>query len=75
MDKITSLFVKWGLTEQNTVVQLINYKGEPVAALYLNKLNFDQVAITEVNLMDKYYLYIDGVGIFFSTYKKIPVNS
>lgn len=72
MNELTNLFVRWSVTENNTIIELSNIKYEPIAALYLDKLQLDRVVITELNnSSEKYYLYLDGIGIFFTYYRKL----
>lgn len=72
MGELANLFTKWGVTEKNIIIELSNSRHEPVSALYLDKLQLDRIAITEINKSsEKYYLYLDGVGIFFTYYRKL----
>lgn len=53
------------------IIELLNIDNKPVGALYLAQLKYKQFSISETNNSEKYYLYVDGVGIYFSCYKKI----
>lgn len=53
------------------IIELLNIDNKPVGALYLAQLKYKQFSISETNNSEKYYLYVDGIGIYFSFYKKI----
>lgn len=53
------------------IIELLNIDGKPVGALYLAQLKYKQFHISETNNSEKYYLVIDGIGIYFSFYQKI----
>jgi hypothetical protein len=59
--------------EHPPIVELLNIEGKPVGALYLAELKFKQFHISETNNSEKYYLVIDGVGIYFSFFQKISL--
>jgi cytochrome b involved in lipid metabolism len=59
--------------EHPPIVELLNIDGKPVGALYLAELKFKQFHISETNNSEKYYLVIDGVGIYFSFFQKISL--
>lgn len=59
--------------EHPPIVELLNKEGKPVGALYLHDLKFKQFHISETNNSEKYYLVIDGVGIYFSFFQKISL--
>lgn len=64
------LFNKWQEQDRTTVIQLLNKDRIPVAALYLEYLDLSNIAICQTQTSEKYYLYMDGVAIFFSYYRK-----
>ena len=68
-NSLAEIFTNWCNTG-TTVVQLLNKDHIPVAAIYLDKLNIDSIIICDSNSNEKYYLYLNGIGIFFSYYKK-----
>ena len=73
MNSLDLLLRKWSLEEIPPVIQLLNHDRSPVAALYLNKLNLDKVAILEVDskiLTERYYVFMDGIAIFFTYMRK-----
>lgn len=53
------------------ILELLNINNKPVGALYTSELKYKKFHISETNNSEKYYLVIDGVGIYFSFYKKI----
>ena len=57
--------------EHPCIIELLNINSKPVGALYLSELKYKQFHISETNNSEKYYLVIDGVGIYFSYYQKI----
>jgi hypothetical protein len=57
--------------EHPPIIELLNIDSKPVGALYLSELKYKKFYISETNNSEKYYLVIDGVGVYFSFYKKI----
>lgn len=68
---LTALFHTFAEMEQPPIIELLNIDNKTVGALYMSALKYKQFVISETNNSEKYYLYIDGVGIYFSFYKKI----
>ena len=68
---LTTLFQAYADLEKPPILELLNIEHKPVGALYLDKLRYKNFVITETNNSEKYYLYIDGLGIYFSFYRKI----
>ena len=53
------------------IVTLYNCSNIPVGALYLNQIDLSKVIITALTGVDeKYYLYFNGIAIFFSFIRK-----
>ena len=71
MNNLVTLFQAWALEENPPIIELQNTFKDPVAALYLGKINYTNLAISETNNTEKYFLYMDGIGIYFSYFKKI----
>lgn len=65
------LFQTYTELEHPPVLELLNINREPVGALYLANLKYKKFIISETNNSEKYYLFVDGVGIYFSFYRKI----
>ena len=68
---LTTLFQTYAELENPPILELLNIDNKPVGALYLSKLKYRNFVISETNNTEKYYLYIDGIGLYFSFYKKI----
>ena len=68
---LTKLFQAYALDEHPPIIELQNINNIPVAALYLDRVNYVNLAISETNNTERYFLYIDGIGIYFSFFKKI----
>ena len=68
---LAALFQTYAELDKPPILELRNIDNKPVGALYMDKLRYKQFVITETNNTEKYYLYIDGVGIYFSFYSKI----
>lgn len=69
---LTQLFLLWSEQEQPPIVELLDINQRPIGALYLNKFrDKSQIIISETNNQERYYFYCDGVGIYFSFFKKL----
>ena len=68
---LTNLFQTYADLEQPPVIELLNIDKKPVGAIYFDKLRYKNFVVTETNNSEKYYLYVDGIGIYFSFYQKI----
>lgn len=55
------------------IIELMNIDNKSVGALYLDKLKYRNFVISETNNSEKYYLYLDGIGIYFSAYRQINI--
>ena len=65
------LFSAFAEQEKPPIVQLLNIDKKPVGAIYFDKFKYKNFIISETNNSEKYYLYIDGLGIYFSFYEKL----
>ena len=65
------LFNAMAEQEKPPVIELLNIEKKPVGAVYLDKFKYKNFIISETNNSEKYYLYVDGLGIYFSFYQKI----
>ena len=63
---LTTLFQAYAESDNPPILELLNINRKTVGALYLDKLRYKNFVISETNNTEKYYLYIDGVGIYFS---------
>lgn len=76
MDKaMTNLFRLLAEQETPPIIELLNFEQQPIGALYLDKFrNKGQLIVCSTNNRERYYLYCDGIGIFFSFYKKLQLS-
>ena len=68
---LTTLFRTYAELDKPPILELRNINNKPVGALYLADLKYRNLVVSETNNSEKYYLYIDGVGIYFSFFEKI----
>ena len=68
---LATLFHTYADLDKPPILELLNIDNKPVGALYMSNLKYKNFVISETNNTEKYYLYIDGVGIYFSFYRKI----
>ena len=68
---LVTLFHTYAELDNPPVIELLNIDHKPVGALYLSNLRYKTFVISETNNSEKYYLYMDGVGLYFSFYKKL----
>lgn len=68
---LTTLFHTYTELDNPPILELLNIDGKPIGALYLAEMKHRNFIISETNNSEKYYLYIDGIGIYFSFFKKI----
>ena len=72
---LTQLFTLWLEQPNPPIIELLDINQRPVGALYLGKFREkSQIVISETNNQERYYLYCDGVGIYFSFYKKLYLS-
>lgn len=70
---LTTLLHTYADSDKPVVLELLNIDRKPVGALYLDKLKYKNFIVSETNNSEKYYLYVDGVGVYFSFYQKIAL--
>lgn len=68
---LATLFSTYAELEKPPIIELLNINNKPVGALYLANLRYKNFIISETNNSEKYYLYVDGIGIYFSFFKKM----
>lgn len=68
---LTTLFQTYAELDNPPIIELLNIDNKPVGALYLAEMKYKKFFISETNNSEKYYLFMDGVGVYFSFYKKI----
>ena len=72
---LTQLFTLWIEQPNPPIIELLDINQKPVGALYLGKFREkSQIVISETNNQERYYLYCDGVGLYFSFYKKLSLS-
>ena len=72
-NSMTTLFQTYADLEKPPVIELLNIRKEPVGAIYLDKFKYKNFVVSETNNSEKYYLYVDGLGIYFSYYQKLDL--
>lgn len=68
---LVTLFQTYAEQKNPPVIELSDINHKPVGALFLSDLKYKKFVISETNNSEKYFLYIDGVGIYFSFFQKI----
>lgn len=68
---LTTLFQTYAEMEKPPVIELSDINHKPVGALFLQDMRYKKFIVSETNNSEKYFLYVDGVGIYFSFYQKI----
>ena len=67
---LTNLFQMYSEQDNPPTLELLDADHKPVAALFLKSMRFQKLVISETNNTEKYFLYVDGVGIYFSYFRK-----
>jgi hypothetical protein len=70
---LVTLFNTYAELDNPPILELLDINNKPVGALYLDKLKYRNFIISDTDSSEKYYLYIDGVGIYFSFYRKLSL--
>ena len=70
---LATLFKTYAELDNPPILELLNIDKKPVGALYMSKLKYKNFVISETNNSEKYYLYIEGLGIYFSFFEKISL--
>ena len=52
-------------------IELLNKDKTPVAALYMNSVDIGKLVISSTNNSERYYLYYDGLGVYFTYYRPL----
>lgn len=68
---LVTLFHALADLDKPPIIELMNIDHKPIGALYLDKLKYKNFIISETNNSEKYFIYLDGMGIYFSFYKQI----
>jgi hypothetical protein len=67
------LFQTYAELDKPPILELLDINNKPVGALYMSQLKYKNFVISETNNTEKYFLIIDGMGVYFSFYRKINV--
>lgn len=70
---LTTLFHTYAEMDHPPILELLNIDHKTIGALYLSELAHKNFVVSETNNSEKYYLYINGVGIYFSFFQKITL--
>lgn len=70
---LATLFHTYSDMDKPPVIELLNIEKKPVGAIYFDKFKYKNFVISETNNSEKYYLYVDGIGIYFSYYQKLSL--
>lgn len=65
------LFHAYADMDKPPIIELLNIERKPVGAIYFDKFKYKNFIVSETNNSEKYYLYVDGLGVYFSFYQKI----
>ena len=68
---LTTLFHTYAELDNPPILELLDINNKPVGALYLKDMRYQNFIISETNNTERYYLYLNGIGIYFSFYRKI----
>jgi hypothetical protein len=68
---LTTLFRTYADQEKPPIIELLDVNKKPIGAIYFDKFKSKNFVVSETNNSEKYYLYVDGLGIYFSYYQKI----
>lgn len=71
-NSLTQLFTLWSELEEPPIIELLDINHKPIGALYLNKFREKSpIVISETNNNERWYFYCDGIGVYFSFFKKL----
>lgn len=68
---LVTLFHSLADQDYPPILELLNIDHVPVGALYLSELRYKNFTISDTDNSEKYYLVVNGVGIYFSYFQKI----
>ena len=68
---LATLFQTYAELDKPPILELLSIDNKPVGALYMSQLRYKNIVVSETNNTEKYFLVVDGVGIYFSFYRKI----
>ena len=68
---LTTLFQVYAEQQNPPTIELQDKNHRPIGALYLRNMRYTKLVVSETNNDEKYFIYVDGIGIYFSYFKKI----
>ena len=68
---LTTLFHTYSSLDKPPIIELLNIDQKTIGAIYLDKFKYKNFIISDTNNSEKYYLFVDGLGIYFSFFRKI----
>jgi hypothetical protein len=68
---LATLFQTYTELDKPPIIELLNIDNKLVGALYMSNLKYKNFVVSETNNSEKYYLYMDGIGVYFSFYRKV----
>lgn len=68
---LVTLFKTYSELDNPPIIELLNIDNKPVGAIYLSNFKYKNFIVSETNNTEKYYLYVDGLGIYFSFFRKL----
>ena len=68
---LVTLFKTYSELDTPPIIELLNIDNKPVGAIYLSNFKYKNFIVSETNNTEKYYLYVDGLGIYFSFFRKL----
>lgn len=69
---LVQLFTLWKEQPNPPIIELLDINQRPLGALYLEHFrDKGKIVISETNNQERYYLYCDGIGIYFSFFRKL----
>ena len=68
---LVTLFKTYSELDEPPIIELLNIDNKPVGAIYLSNFKYRNFIVSETNNTEKYYLYVDGLGIYFSFFRKL----
>lgn len=71
---LTTLFKVYAEEQTPPIIELQNIDHKPVGALYLSQMRYKKLVVSETNNAEKYFIYVDGIGIYFSFFKKMSAS-
>lgn len=68
---LTQLFTTYAERPKPPILELQDISHKPVGALYLETFKYKKFVISETNNSERFYLYVDGLGVYFSFFRQI----